>query len=438
MNPQTSFIPKPSLPPPTGSAGPFGWIHRNLFYSPGSALLTLATLSLLAWGAWFVFDWGFTKAVWDASSRRECLDRSPEGACWAGVFEWIGALIYGRYPQTERWRVDLAFAVVAFWMAPLWLPRVCSKPVIALSAVLFGPVLIGYLLSGGPRGWTMQMGFALALSALAFSWLHVVLGWTTPRGLGQRWFRRAGRNENSINVSVVLLVLLLATVIIPLISAWSLPPVKTNLWGGLFLTFVIAGVGVVASLPLGVLLALGRRSSLLFIRALVIAYIELLRSVPLITVLFMAVTMMPLFLPVDKNPDKLLLVLFAVVFFSSAYMAEVIRGGIQAVGSGQVEAALSIGLGRWQVMRLIVLPQALQHMIPNIASNFIGLLKDTTVVAIVGLYDFTRMLQVPSQTPTWIGLHIELFVIGGTVYLLLCMSISRYSRRLERKLADKQ
>ena len=158
-----------------------------------------------------------------------------------------------------------------------------------------------------------------------------------------------------------------------------------------------------------------------------------MRSVPLVTVLFFAVTMTPLFLPPDVVVDKLAMVLVAVSLFSAAYMAEVVRGGLQAIPLGQIEAAQSIGLGYLNTMRLIVLPQALRHMIPNIASQWIGLLKDTTVVSIVGLYDFLLMLRVPSQNTVWIGLHIEPFVFGGAVYFLLCFAISRYSRVLERQ-----
>ena len=170
-----------------------------------------------------------------------------------------------------------------------------------------------------------------------------------------------------------------------------------------------------------------------FMRACVIAYIELVRSVPLVTVLFFAVTMTPLFLPPHVNVDKLAMVLVAVSLFSAAYMAEVVRGGLQAIPLGQFEAAQSIGLGYWSTMRFVILPQALKHMIPNIASQYIGLFKDTTVVSIVGLYDFLLMLRVPGQNPVWIGLYIEPFVFGGAVYFCLCLAISRYSRVLERR-----
>jgi general L-amino acid transport system permease protein len=143
--------------------------------------------------------------------------------------------------------------------------------------------------------------------------------------------------------------------------------------------------------------------------------------------------MTPLFLPPDVELNKLILVLVAVSIFATAYMAEVVRGGLQAVPLDQIEAAQSIGLGYWNMMRLIVLPQALRHMIPNIASQFIGLLKDTTIVAIVGLYDFLLMLRVSGQNPVWIGLHIEPFVFGGAVYFCLCFAVSRYSRALEQR-----
>lgn len=435
MSQTRTFIPKPSLPPPSGTVGPLGWVRANLGYSWSSAFLSALVAVLIGWLVWQILDWGIFTAVWEASSRRECLDRSPHGACWAGVLKWSGALLYGRYPPAERWRVDLAFGWILLWIVPLWLPGVRSKPVIAISALLLSPFGAGYLLAGGVRGWVMQVAVAMAVAVLLLGWLHVLLCRTTRRGLGQWLTRSPGCRVGTHKQAMVLVCVVLSIAIAAVIWGWALVPVKTNLWGGLFLTFIIAGVGVVASLPGGVLLALGRRSRMPFIRALAIAYIELVRSVPLITVLFMAVTMTPLFLPVERNPDKLMLVLVAVVLFSSAYMAEIVRGGLQAVSLGQVEAGRSIGLSRWHNMRLVVLPQALRHMIPNIAGSFIGLLKDTTIVAIVGLYDFTRMLQVPSQTPTWIGLHIELFFLGGLVYLLLCLGISRYSRRLERKLA---
>lgn len=321
------------------------------------------------------------------------------------------------------------------WLIPLWLPRVSAKPAIGISAALIFPFLAAYLLSGGERGWLMQITVPLGIVALAVNALHVVLCLSTGRSLASWLYRFTGtenRNERTHRLVVVSLCAALTAATGVLISDWSLVHVKTNLWGGLFVTFLIAFVGMVVSLPGGIVLALIRRSRMPFMRACVIGYIEVTRSVPLITVLFFAVTMTPVFLPPDVVVDKLAMVLIGVSLFSAAYMAEVVRGGLQAVPLGQLEAAQSIGLGYWNTMRFIILPQALRHMIPNIASQYIGLLKDTTVVAIVGLYDFLLMLRVPGQHSVWIGLHIEPFVFGGAVYFLLCFTISRYSRVLER------
>jgi general L-amino acid transport system permease protein len=429
-----AFTPKPSRPAPRGSTGSLGWLRGNLFYSWWSTVLTLAVgyvvVSLLV----NLYTWGIADAVWRAESRRECLDESPHGACWAGIDTWFGSFIYGRYPASERWRVDVSFATLVLWLLPLWLGRVRAKAAIGITAAVIFPFLASYLLSGGERGWLMQVMVPLGMVVFGLNWLHVALCLWTRRSLAS-WLSPltgvVGKSDRSRTLSVVGACAVLTAIAALLLSDWSLVRVRTNLWGGLFVTFLIAAVGVVVSLPGGILLALMRRSSMPLLRACVIAYIELLRSVPLITVLFFAVTMTPLFLPPDMLLDKLVLVLVAVSLFSTAYMAEVVRGGLQAVPLGQHEAAQSIGLGYWHTMGLVVLPQALRHMIPNIASQYIGLLKDTTVVSIVGLYDFLLMLRVPGQNPVWIGLHIEPFVFGGAVYFLLCFAISRYSKALE-------
>lgn len=430
-----AFTPKPSRPAPRGTTGALGWLHANLFYSWWSTALTLVAAYLAGSLLVYLYEWGIADAVWQADSRRTCLDTSPDGACWAGISVWFESFIYGRYPAAERWRVNLTFMILVLWLLPLWLARVRTRSVIGMTAAFVFPFLAGYLLSGGERGWFMQVSVALGIVVFILNWLHVGSCMWKGRSLTSWLFELTGladKRERLQRLAVVSACAVLTGIAAALLSGWSLTPVKTNLWGGLFVTFLIAGVGVVVSLPGGVLLALARRSRLTFMRTCVVAYIELVRSVPLITVLFFAVTMTPLFLPPDMVLDKLVLVLTAVSLFSAAYMAEVVRGGLQAIPLGQIEAAQSIGLGYWPMMRLIVLPQALKHMIPNIASQYIGLLKDTTVVSIVGLYDFLLMLRVPGQNPVWIGLHIEPFVFGGAVYFLLCFSISRYSRALER------
>ena len=431
-----AFKPKASRPPPRGTAGTLGWLRSHLFYSWWSSLLTLVVGYLLVSLLASLYDWGIANAVWEANSRRQCLDTSPHGACWASIGLWFKSFLYGRYPASEHWRIKLSFIMLVLWLIPLLLPRVRAKSTIAISAAIVFPFLATYLLSGGDRGWLMQVMVPLGIIVFAMNGLHVVLCLATERSLADCLSRLAGveRRNQTIRWLVVAAACVVVTALAgALLSEWTLVRVKTNLWGGLFVTFLIAGVGVVVSLPGGVILALTRRSRMPFMRACAIAYIELVRSVPLITVLFFAVTMTPLFLPPEVALDKLVLVLTAVSLFSSAYMAEVVRGGLQAVPLGQFEAAQSVGLGYWHMMRLIVLPQALKHMIPNIASQYIGLFKDTTVVSIVGLYDFLLMLRVPGQNPIWIGLYVEPFVFGGAVYFSLCFAISKYSQLLERR-----
>jgi len=218
-------------------------------------------------------------------------------------------------------------------------------------------------------------------------------------------------------------------------GAFGLPTVETPLWGGLFLTLVIGAVGIVASLPIGVVLALGRRSSMPVVKACCITFIEFWRGVPLITVLFMASVMFPLFLPEGMNFDKLIRALLGVMFFSSAYMAEVVRGGLQALPKGQYEAAQALGLNYWKMMALVILPQALKMVIPGIVNTFIGLFKDTTLVLIIGLFDFLGMIQLAGTNPDWLGFAVEGYVFAAFGFWVFCFSMSRYSQHLEKKLA---
>jgi general L-amino acid transport system permease protein len=215
---------------------------------------------------------------------------------------------------------------------------------------------------------------------------------------------------------------------------FGLPLVETPLWGGLFLTLVIAEVGIVGSLPIGIVLALGRRSNMPAVRAICVGFIELWRGVPLITVLFMASVMFPLFLPEGMNFDKLIRALIGVMLFSAAYMAEVVRGGLQAIPRGQYEAAQAMGLSYWKMMFLIILPQALRLVIPGIVNTFIGLFKDTTLVLVIGLLDFLGMTQAVGTNPDWLGFAVEGYVFVAAVFWVFCFSMSRYSQGLERKL----
>ena len=217
-------------------------------------------------------------------------------------------------------------------------------------------------------------------------------------------------------------------------GSFGLMSVETPVWGGFFLTLVIAFTGIVASLPLGVVLALGRQSDMPIVKSLCVCFIELVRGVPLITVLFMSSVMFPLFLPDGMNFDKLVRALVGVTLFSAAYMAEVVRGGMQAIPRGQYEGAQAMGLGYWRMMILVILPQALKLVIPAIVSSFIGLFKDSTLVLVIGLFDFLGMAQAVATNTDWLGFSIEGYVVVAFGFWICCFGMSRYSMALEEKL----
>jgi len=219
--------------------------------------------------------------------------------------------------------------------------------------------------------------------------------------------------------------------------ALGLARVDTDLWGGVFVSLLVAIVGIVVSLPLGILLALGRRSALPALSVASAGFIEIVRGVPMITVLFMANTMLPLFLPENLAPDRLARPLIGVALFASAYMAEVVRGGLQAIPRGQFEGAAALGLGYWSSLRLVILPQALRHVIPGIVNTFIGLFKDTTLVAIVGIFDFLRTVDAARLDPVWAGPTISTtgYVFAALFYFVFCFGMSRYSLYVERRLS---
>jgi len=225
-----------------------------------------------------------------------------------------------------------------------------------------------------------------------------------------------------------------------LLTGWSaigLPPVDTVLWGGVLVTIVVASVGIVFSLPIGILLALGRRSRMPAVRTLSVIFFEFVRGVPLVTVLFMAGVMLPLFVPESLSPDKLVRALVGIAIFASAYMAEVVRAGLQAVPKGQYEGAMAVGLRYWQMMRFIVLPQALKVTIPNIVNTYIGLFKDTTLVFIVGIFDLLRTIEVARIDPKWATPVTSTtgYAVAAMFYLIFCYGMSRYAHAMEARLA---
>ncbi len=436
------FRPKPAAPPPSSTIGVVGWMRANLFSSVPNALLTLlgAYVTFVFFQA--IINWALIDAVWEAQNRRQCLDQvGRAGACWPGVAAWIPNLLYGLYPKDQVWRINLGGLVLVAWAVPLWLPRVRSKVGIGLSLVLLFPMLGSYLFLGGDKGLAWSLLIAVGLSAFLWVWLTTLTEITTGQPFGDFVASRLGATETDearatmlrrIAYAVLYAVALLA------VSQWQLREVSTRFWGGLFLTVVISGFGITFSLPAGVVLALGRRSKMPLISLFATAFIELFRSVPLITILFMFNTMLPLFLPEGVEVNRLLRAIVAVCLFASAYMAEIVRGGLQAIPKGQYEAAAAVGLGFWQSTSLIILPQALRIMIPTIVGNFIGLFKDTTLVSIIGLFDLLSMARAVGEDTTWLGMFIEPFFFITLIYFVVCFAMSQYSLNLERRLGTGQ
>jgi general L-amino acid transport system permease protein len=361
--------------PPNLARGPLAWMREHLFSGVVNTICTLLAIALLAWILPPLIKFLLIDAVWTGQNRDACREEvigRPVGACWAYVWDRINFFVYGSYPASERWRVNVFFALLAIgvvWL--LWL-RAPRRDVGAVYFFIVFPILTYLLLVG---------------------------------------------------------------------SDWvGLSHVPTTLWGGILVTIIVSVVGIVFSLPIGIVLALGRRSKLPLLRLFSVMFIEIVRGVPLITVLIMANTMLPLFLPSGVSVDRLLRPLLGVAIFASAYMAEVIRGGLQAMPKGQYEGAMSLGLNYWQMMVLIILPQALRIVIPGIVNTFIGLFKDTTLVSIVGIFDLVRAIEASRVDPIWAAPTINYtgYAFAGIFYFVFCYGMSRYSLSVERRLAAGQ
>ena len=427
----------PTRPAPLSETSVIGWMQKNLFSSVFNGLLTIATLYIIYIAVKGLWIWGLADAVWIADSRRECFSIDPDGACWAGVIAWMDNIFYGRYPREELWRINLGILFLFIWMIPLWLPRVKAKIFIGLTTAALYPFLAGYLFSGGDKGIFMQIMITAAIVCLAGNTIHATIGVFTGRSLpgflSSLFGKKNVHEKTQRNIFLGIIALSFVSIYVWQMN-WSLGGVSWTKWGGLFLTFVVSGIGIASALPGGIILALGRRSELPVARVLSISFIELFRSVPLITVLFMATTMFPLFMPEGFALNKLVQVIIAVCLFNACYMAETIRGGLQAIPKGQFEGGHTLGLGYWQTMGLIIMPQALKYMIPNIVGNFVSLLKDTTLVSIIGLFDVLTMLRAIGKDRAWLGLHIEPLIFGAIMFFLLCSAMTKYSRHLEVKL----
>ena len=428
----------PARAAPLSETTILGWMRLNLFSSVFNSILTIITLYIIYLSVKGLWVWGVSDAVWIADTRRECFSISVNGACWAGVIAWLDNIFYGRYPREELWRINLGLLLLFIWMIPLWLPRVKAKVFIGVSTVFLYPFLAGYLFAGGTKDIFMQIMVSAAILCLIANTLHSTLGVFKGSSLPEFLIRLLGMGDapDKKQRNIILGILGVCFILIFFWQiSWEVGNVSWTKWGGLFLTMVIAGIGIASALPGGILLALGRRSSLPAVRIICTAFIELFRSVPLITVLFMATTMFPLFMPEGFVLNKLTQVIIAVCLFNACYMAEIVRAGLQAIPKGQFEGAHTIGLGYWGTTSLIIMPQALKHMIPNIVGTFIGLLKDTTLVSIIGLFDILSMLRAISKDTPWLGLHKEPLLFGAMLFFILCFAMSKYSRYMEAKLS---
>jgi general L-amino acid transport system permease protein len=323
-------------------------------------------------------------------------------------------------------------ALIALLLPPLlrfliidavWIARdgaACHAPGAGACWAFIAAKLPYFVYGAYPLGERWRVDVTLALGGMLILWLL----W-----LDAPW-RRAAAMLFFVAFPLAAFILLYGAPILGLVT------VETHLWGGIFVSLLVALVGIVVSLPVGVLLALGRRSRLPVLSLACTSFIEIVRGVPMITVLFMANTMLPLFVPEDLAPDRLLRPLIGVALFASAYMAEVVRGGLQAIPKGQVEAAQALGLHPWTIMRRVVLPQALRHVVPGIVNTFIGLFKDTTLVAVVGVFDFLRTIESARLDPAWAGPTISAtgYAFAALFYFMFCFGMSRYSLFVEGRL----
>ena len=433
-----------SLPPPT-KRGLIGWAREHLISGPFNITMTILSILLILLIVPPLLRFMLIDAVWTGDNREACVNAS--GACWPFVKAKFGQFIYGFYPIAERWRPNVVFALGALLLAPLLIPRAPFK---RLNAILFFgifPLVAFVLLTGGNldlqhfligRLVNFDSLFGQTFLGLRVSfWIDYVLSAALLIGISAFAGRLLGGDARAIMRSALFFFLLLALVLLAFDLDFGLVPVETPAWGGLLVTLVVAVTGIVVSLPLGILLALGRRSELPAVKAFSIVFIEFWRGVPLITVLFFATYMLPLFLPGGLTINGLLRALIGVALFAAAYMAEVVRGGLQAIPKGQYEGAAALGLGYWQTMGQVVLPQALTLVIPGIVNTFIGLFKDTTLVLIVAIFDLLGQLRAAFTDPNW-STPTTLFTgfaFGAVVYFIFCFSMSRYSMFVERRLS---
>ena len=413
--------------PPLTAFGLVGWLRENLFSNWFNAILTFISLYFIWYVLSGVVPWIFL-SVWNAGSLSECREIASATwggthghACWAVINDrWI-QLLFGFYPSHLYWRPILAFVLLLISLAPVLFTG-APKKIFYLTAVY--PFVLPWLMWGGSV-WA-------SVSAL----LGFVVGYAIIRYTSEILGQLAAVILSIIGTVVWWLYIgpLLLSQGLGAILPLALEPVISRDFGGFMLAILIGVVAIGCSLPIGIVLALGRQSDLLILKTISVWFIEFIRGVPLITLLFVASTLLNIFMPPGTNFDIILRVMIMVTLFASAYMAEVIRGGLAALPRGQFEGADSLGLNYWQAQRLIIMPQALKISIPGIVSTFIGVFKDTTLVSIIGLMDPLGLSQGIRANAEWNGIYWELFAFIAFLFFIVCFSMSRYSMYLERKL----
>lgn len=378
------------------------WLKKNLFSDWFNSLLTIVVVAVLAYAAYSLLRWGFTVAQ------------------WAVIPNNMGLYMTGLYPSEQYWRIWLLLGIVCALAGLSWGVLARNSSTLFSRNVLIGFAIVcaGFVLFPPTRPSSPKLLLMVAIVA-ATAWAGRAIGRQQP-GFGKwislLWF-----------ISYFIAIWLIG-------GGLGLESVSTNDWGGMVLTLLMAVSGIALCFPLGIILALGRRSSLPVVKWLSIAYIELIRGVPLIAILFMGQVMIPLFLPEGMRPDRVLRAIIGLTLFSAAYLAENVRAGLQAVPRGQQEAAASLGLNTPLTLSLIVLPQALKTAIPAIVGQFISLFQDTTLLSIVGLAELLGISRSVLANPNYLGRYAEVYLFIGVIYWFFCYAMSLGSRKIEEKL----
>ena len=387
------------LAPPAKTTSWLGWLRANLFPGPVNGFVTVLLGAVLVWMTLQLGGWAVSEARWSV------------------VTDNLRIFLIGRYPGDLAWRIWLSLAILSVLtgLSAGAFGRTARMLSVTLSAV---QALIALLIATSPIGMLGVVAYAANAVAVWVAYAVGLQGWMPRRLLTIAWI-----------ISLPVTFLLIAG-----FAGTPLTSVRTNDWGGLLLTVLLAAVGIVLSFPLGVLLALGRRSKLPMIRIISTGYIELIRGVPLVTILFMADLILPLFLPGEWRLDRVARAMGGLTLFSAAYVAENVRGGLQAIPTGQVEAAQALGLSGIQTNLSIVLPQALRSVIPANVGLFISLLKDTTLVGIIGLLELLNIGRAVLAQPESLGARMEVYAFVAAVFFVLCYAMSQASYRIERAL----